>query len=443
MSSIAVLGAGESGVGAALLAKAKGIGVWVSDKGTIKERYAKELEENQIPFEQGQHSEDKILSADVLVKSPGIPNHAPLVKKALELGKKVISEIEFASYFTNAKLIGITGTNGKTTTTNLTHHLLIGGGLDAALVGNIGVSMARELAKQDHDYFVVEMSSFQLDFVHELRFHVAMLLNITPDHLDRYNGLADYAKAKFNITKNQTSEDYFIYGADDEILAQYLDQHQGNAHMLPFSQERQLNEGASTTQDHISIKIKAETLMVNMEDILLKGSHNRFNTMASIMAAKALSVRKDSIRESLGTYKNIEHRLEFVARVRGVDYVNDSKATNVNATWYALESMETPVIWIVGGIDKGNDYSQLYPLVREKVRGIVCLGVNNEKIRKEFNGMVDVLVETESMKDAVQNAYRLAKKDETVLLAPACASFDLFNDYIDRGNQYKRAVLNL
>lgn len=438
-----MLGAGESGVGTAMLCKANDLPVFVSDKGTIKPRFKEELDAFGISYEHGQHNHETILGSSLIVKSPGIPNHVPILKEAEEKGVSIISEIEFASYFTDAFLIGITGTNGKTTTTNLTYHLLKGGGLDVKMVGNVGTSFARQLSETDADYFVIEMSSFQLDYVDKLKFNIGVLLNITPDHLDRYNGLEGYAKAKFNITKNQTQNDLFVYNCDDPLVTQYYSSIVGQPKAIGFSQQKELEEGAFVSNNHIQVKLNAETTMVTMEDILLRGAHNRYNTMAALVSARALSIRKENIRESLGGYKNVEHRLEFVTRVRGVDYINDSKATNVNATWYALESMETQTVWILGGIDKGNDYSELYPLVKDKVRAIVCLGVNNEKIRDEFHGMVDLLVETQNMKDAVNQAYRIANKDETVLLAPACASFDLFEDYVDRGNQFKRAVMNL
>ncbi len=443
INNISILGAGESGVGAALLAKAKGIGVFVSDYGKIKNSYKKELTDNQINFEENQHNESKILNADLIIKSPGIPYSTPIVKKAIEKGIKIISEIEFASYFTQSKLIAITGSNGKTTTTMLIHHILKNAGVNCALAGNIGESLARQVVDDVAEVYVIELSSFQLDGMFDFKANIALLLNITPDHLDRYDyNMQNYVNSKFRITQNLTPNEYFIYNADDEIIVKEIEKRNIKAKLLPFSIKTTENVTAYINNNQIIINLKPELIM-SIHDLALKGKHNVQNSLASGITSKILEIRNESIRESLTDFKNVEHRLEFVAKVNGIEFINDSKATNVNSTWYALESMDKPIVWVMGGIDKGNDYDQLKPLVKEKVKAIVCLGLNNEKIKEAFSDVVDEIVETQTAFKAVEASYRLAKKDETVLLSPACASFDLFESYEDRGKQFKNAVRNL
>lgn len=442
---IAVLGAGESGVGAALLAKAKGVAVFVSDFGPIKPSFKQELTQNQIEFEENQHTENRILSADVIVKSPGIPEKAPIVKKALEKGIPVISEIEWAGYYNNkAKIIGVTGSNGKTTTTLLVNHILKKAGLKTNVAGNIGESLARQLVKNEQEVYVVELSSFQLDGMYDFKVDIALLLNITPDHLDRYNyEMQNYVDSKLRITQNQTQADYLIYNADDPIIQKEIEKRNIKATKLPFSIET--SEGMTgyiNNNNQFIINLKPELIM-SIHDLALKGKHNTQNSLASGIAGKILEIRNDSVRESLSDFKNVEHRLEFVAKVNGIDFINDSKATNVNSTWYALESMEHPTVWIVGGVDKGNDYESLVPLVKDKVKAIVCLGEDNQKIIDAFKNVVETIVESKTAFEAVSFGYQLAKKDETVLLSPACASFDLFESYEDRGRQFKSAVRNL
>lgn len=434
---IAVLGAGESGVGAALLAKQKGYEVFVSDFGLVKEYFQKELTQKKIDWEQNQHSEEKILSAEMLIKSPGIPE-TKLIASARAKGIEVLSEIEFASRFCKGKIVAITGSNGKTTTASLTHHLLKGAGLDVALAGNIGDSFARCLACEDHDYWVLELSSFQLDDIHQFKPHIAVLLNLSPDHLDRYDGkMENYVASKMRITENQTQDDYFIYWEEDEWIKKNLKTVQ--ATKLSFG-EQQVKEGAYLTNDKIQININREQLTMTIHELALQGKHNGYNSMAGGIAAKLLGITNDIVRDCLSDFEKIEHRLEPVLKVYGVDYINDSKATNVNATWYALDSMEKSVVWICGGVDKGNDYEQLLPLVNEKVKAIVCLGKDNAKLVQAFSGVVDVIQDTSSMKDAVKAAYKLASKGDAVLLSPACASFDLFANYEDRGRQFKKQI---
>jgi len=442
-NNIAILGSGESGVGAALLAKAKGLGVFVSDFGTIKPSYQKELKENNIEFEQGQHTEAKILSADLIIKSPGIPDTAPLVIKAKQKGIKVISEIEFAGYYTNAKMICITGSNGKTTTTMLIHHILKNGGINAALAGNIGQSLARQVVTDSTDVYVLELSSFQLDGMYDFKADIAILMNITPDHLDRYDyKMQNYTDSKMRVIQNLTESDYFIYNADDPIIIEEIKKRKIKGKLLPFSIQQTENKVAYINNNQITINLKPELIM-SIHDLALKGKHNTQNSLASGIASKILQIRNESIRESLSDFKNVEHRLEFVAKVNGIEFINDSKATNVNSTWYALESMDKPTVWIVGGVDKGNDYDTLKLLVKENVKAIVCLGEDNAKIKAAFADVVDTIIETNSAYKAVTEGYRLAKKDQTVLLSPACASFDLFESYEDRGKQFKNAVRNL
>ncbi len=444
MKRLVILGGGESGVGTAILGKKKGYDVFVSDFGKIKNNYKEVLGLNKIEWEDEKHTEELILNADIVMKSPGIPEKAPIVKKLLEKGIPVISEIEFAYQYTDAITIGITGSNGKTTTTLLTHHLLKQGGLNVGLAGNIGKSFAWQVAEDKVDVYVLELSSFQLDGIINFKPHIAVITNISPDHLDRYNydyGL--YIESKFRITMNQTEEDYLIYDNEDEAISFWLKNNKIKAKKLPFSLMQKLEEG-SYLEDKTIINI-TNNKQINMptSNLSLDGMHNVKNAMAATTVAQLMNIRKQTIRESLSNFQGVEHRLEKVLKIENVQYINDSKATNVNATFFALESMETPTIWIVGGVDKGNDYTELMPLVNEKVKAIICLGVDNKKIIDSFNNIVDVMVETSSMEQAVKVAQRIAEKGETVLLSPACASFDLFENYEDRGNQFKSAVRSL
>ncbi len=451
---IVILGAGESGTGCAILALQKGYDVFVSDKGVIKEHYASELERIQVAFEQNQHTEDLILNADEIIKSPGIPDKADIIVKAKALNIPIISEIEFGSRYTNAKHVGITGTNGKTTTTMLCYHILEKAGFNVGLGGNVGKSYARQVAENDYEYFVLELSSFQLDNTYTFRPNIAILCNITPDHLDRYNyEFQNYIDSKFRIAMNQTSDDYFIYCADDKITVENLSTHKIDAQKLPFAYENKLEKGAyvldkefhliDNTKHSLTNNNPNHYLTMFINDFALKGIHNSYNSMAAAIAANVLNITKENIRESLTDFQNVEHRLEYVATIGGVEYINDSKATNVNSTWYALESMDKPIVWIVGGVDKGNDYESLLPMVKEKVKVIVCLGVDNTKIHSAFGKHVDLMLNTSSAEEAVKVAQRFAAKGDVVLLSPACASFDLFANYEDRGWQFKAAVKNL
>lgn len=440
---LVILGAGESGTGAAVLGAAQNWDVFVSDKGKIAQKYQDELNIHNIAWEQEQHSEDKILSADLIIKSPGIPDKAPMVAAALKKGIEVIDELEFGYRYTQAKMISITGTNGKTTTTLLTYHLLKQAGLNVGLAGNIGRSLARQVAQEQFDYYVVEMSSFQLDRIDTYRSHIAILCNITPDHLDRYDyNLSAYADAKMRITKNQEASDYFIYCADDTLTREAMLRNPFLAKAIPFSLQTTLTEGAYGKDNILHILTK-ETFTLDMQEFTLRGQHNAYNSMAASVAASLMDVRKDSIRESFTNFQNAEHRLEFVQKVGGVDYINDSKATNVNSAWYALESMDRPVIWIAGGVDKGNNYADLKNLVKSKVKMIICLGLDNIKIHQAFQADVDLIINTSSAKEAVHVASKMAQQGEVVLLSPACASFDLFDSYEDRGRQFKEAVRHL
>ena len=440
---IAILGAGESGVGAAILAKKMGWNVFVSDFGAIKDEFKTELTENGFEWEEGKHSEERILNADLVIKSPGIPDKAPLIKKLREKGVKIISEIEFGGYYSNAKTIAITGSNGKTTTTMLTYHILKKAGINVGLAGNVGKSFAKQIAEEDFDWYVLELSSFQLDDMFDFRADIAILTNITPDHLDRYNyEMQNYVDSKFRILQNQTNNDWFIYNFDDPIIQAEVEKRLINAKTAPFSLVKEQEIGGFADEQQITININ-EQLTMSIHDLALKGKHNTQNSLASGIASRILEIRKEVVRESLEDFVNVEHRLEFVAKVHGIEFINDSKATNVNSTWFALESMEQPTVWIVGGVDKGNDYSELTDLVRDKVKAIICLGVDNKKLIESFTGVVDTIVEARSAMEAVAYGYRLAKKDETVLLSPACASFDLFENYEDRGNQFKEAVRSL
>ena len=441
---LVILGGGESGVGTALLGKQKGYQVFVSDKGSINEKYKKVLLHNEIDFEENEHSEAKIFNADVVMKSPGIPDKVDIVQQLKEKQIPVISEIEFASQFTKATIVGVTGSNGKTTTTLLTHHILQCGGLNVGIAGNIGDSFAEQVANTTVENYVLELSSFQLDGIEDFAPHIAMLLNITPDHLDRYEyDFSKYISSKFRITKNQTATDYLIYDADDEAINNWLNNNKTKANLVPFSVEKKLEFGAYLEDNNIITNIKSEQFIMPTQNLAIKGRHNVKNAMAATMAAQLLQVRKESIKESLADFEGAEHRLENVGKVSDVYFINDSKATNVNATFYALECMDKTTVWIVGGVDKGNDYTDLLPLVREKVSAIVCLGLDNQKIKDTFGNVVDIIVETAGAEEAVKVSKKLANKGDVVLLSPACASFDLFKNYEDRGRQFKKAVRNL
>ncbi|MGY4385417.1 UDP-N-acetylmuramoylalanine--D-glutamate ligase [Pedobacter sp. UYP24] len=442
---IVVLGAGESGVGAAMLAQKQGFDVFVSDFGIIPDQYREKLRELNIEFEEQQHSEDKILSATEVIKSPGIPDTVKIIKEIKRKQIPVISEIEFAKRYTNAKTVCITGSNGKTTTTMLTYHILKNGGLNVGLAGNIGNSFAALVATADFDWYVLELSSFMLDDMHEFKADIAVLLNITPDHLDRYDyKLGNYAASKMRITRNQQPDDVFIYSADDEETIKIMKKLRINAKAYSFSIHKKVEFGAFLENDilHINTNLN-DQLTMSITELALQGKHNIYNSMASGIVAKVLDIRNATIRESMGDFKNIEHRLEHVAKISGVNYINDSKATNVNSTWYALESVNAGVILIMGGVDKGNDYGMLKDMVHKKVKAIVCLGKDNKRIHEAFEDDVEIIVNTFSANEAVQVAYHLAKKGDTVLLSPACASFDLFKNYEDRGNQFKSAVKEL
>lgn len=441
---LVVLGGGESGVGTAILGKKKGYEVFVSDFGKIKENYKEVLSINQIPWEDEKHTESLILDADVVMKSPGIPEKAPIVKKLLERNIPVISEIEFAFPFTNAKTIGITGSNGKTTTTLLTYHILKQGGLNVGLAGNIGKSFAWQVAENNHDYYVLELSSFQLDGIVNYRPDIAVITNLSPDHLDRYAYDYNlYIASKFRITKNQTENDFLIVDHDDVEINRWFQNNKTKAKKLSFSVTKSVEEGGFEENNNLNSKINNDLFTMPINELALEGKHNLKNAMAATAVAQLMKVRKQTIRESLSNFQGAEHRLEKVLKIQNVQYINDSKATNVNATFFALDSMTGPTVWIVGGVDKGNDYDELMPLVREKVKGIICLGVDNQKLFNAFNNVVDVMIETTSMTEAVKIAQRIAEKGDTVLLSPCCASFDLFENYEDRGRQFKNAVHNL
>lgn len=442
---LVILGGGESGVGTAILGKKNGYEVFVSDFGKIKENYTAVLALNGIDWEDEKHTEALILNADVVMKSPGIPDKAPIVQKLLQNGISVISEIEFAIQFTDAITVGITGSNGKTTTTLLVHHLLKQGGLNVGLAGNIGKSFAWQVAENKHDVYVLELSSFQLDGIINYRPNIAIITNISPDHLDRYNYDYNlYIESKFRITKNQTEADYLIYDNEDEAIQNWLKNNKIKANKIPFSlTTKPEKEGAFLENNTINSIINNEQFTMPINEIALEGKHNIKNAMAATAVSQLLNIRKQTIRESMSNFQGVEHRLEKVLKIQGVQYINDSKATNVNSVFYALDSVSAPTVWILGGVDKGNDYDELMPLVREKVKAIICLGVDNVKISNAFNNVVDIMVETTSMTEAVQIAQRLAEKGDTVLLSPACASFDLFESYEDRGKQFKQAVFNL
>jgi len=440
---IVILGAGESGVGAALLAKKQEWNVFVSDAGKIKADYKTELDNNQIEWEENTHSTDRIFQAELIVKSPGIPETTDLMRALRNKQVKIISEIEFAGYYTRGKSICVTGSNGKTTTTMLTHHILKKAGWDVGLAGNVGKSFAKQVAEGDHDWYVLELSSFQLDDMFDFKADIGILTNITPDHLDRYeNQMQKYVDSKFRILNNQNHEDWFIYNYDDPIIREELSKRKLSMNLAPFSLKEEIKVGAYAVNNQLIINIK-DQLTMSIHELALKGKHNTQNSLAAGIAGRLVEIRKSIVRESLEDFENVEHRLEFVAKVNGIEFINDSKATNINSTWYALETMENPVVWVVGGVDKGNDYSELSNLVKDKVKAIICLGIDNQKIIKAFGHLVETIVEVGSATEAVAYAYRLAKKNETVLLSPACASFDLFENYEDRGNQFKQAVRKL
>ncbi len=440
---IVILGAGESGVGAALLAKKQEWNVFVSDAGKIKADYKTELDNNQIEWEENTHSTDRIFQAELIVKSPGIPETTDLMRALRNKQVKIISEIEFAGYYTRGKSICVTGSNGKTTTTMLTHHILKKAGWDVGLAGNVGKSFAKQVAEGDHDWYVIELSSFQLDDMFDFKADIGILTNITPDHLDRYeNQMQKYVDSKFRILNNQNHEDWFIYNYDDPIIREELSKRKLSMNLAPFSLKEEIKVGAYAVNNQLIINIK-DQLTMSIHELALKGKHNTQNSLAAGIAGRLVEIRKSVVRESLEDFENVEHRLEFVAKVNGIEFINDSKATNINSTWYALETMENPVVWVMGGVDKGNDYSELSNLVKDKVKAIICLGIDNQKIIKAFGHLVETIVEVGSATEAVAYAYRLAKKNETVLLSPACASFDLFENYEDRGNQFKQAVRKL
>ncbi len=441
---LVVLGGGESGVGTALLGKKEGYEVFVSDFGRIKEKYKDVLIQNQIDWEDEKHTEEKILDADVVMKSPGIPDKAPIVKKLKEKGVEIISEIEFASRYSKAYTVGITGSNGKTTTTLLTHHILKSEGLNIGLAGNIGDSYAQQVASGNYDGFVLELSSFQLDGIKDYAPHIAVITNLSPDHLDRYDyKYENYINAKFRITMNQIENDYLIYDADDIEIEKWFQNNTTKAQLLGFSLTKQIKKGAYLNHDTVMINIDNNELAIPVSSISLEGKHNLKNAMAAATVAEILRVRKNTIRESMSNFQGVEHRLEKVLKIQNVQYINDSKATNVNSVMFALDSVTAPIIWIAGGVDKGNDYSELMPLVREKVKAIICLGVDNHKIIDAFSTIVDIIVETQSMDEAVKISSKISEKGDTVLLSPACASFDLFENYEDRGLRFKQAVRNL
>ena len=428
-----------------MLAKKHYYDVFVSDGGSINPKYKQELADNQIEFEEQRHTEEKILLADEVMKSPGIPEKNEMVKKIRAKGISIISEIELAyRYKGNSKIIGITGSNGKTTTTSLTYQICKHGGLDCAIVGNIGYSFARQVAEQPREWYVAEISSFQLDDIHEFRPELSIITNITEDHLDRYEyNFSNYINSKFRITMNQTADDFFIYCDDDPVITQYIQNHTIHSNPLPFTMHREINRGAFIKNALMNVAVGEERMQMSIYDFALKGKHNQYNTMAASIAGITIGIRKQKIREAIESFESLEHRMETVITIRGVEFINDSKATNVNSTWYALESMEKPTILILGGVDKGNDYTMLHELVKEKVKAIVCLGVDNRKIHEAFQNDVPLMVTTNSMVEAVKSAFHFANKGDAVLLSPACASFDLFKNYEDRGKQFKHAVMEL
>lgn len=442
---LVILGGGESGAGTAVLGLKHGYDVFLSDKGKIADKYKAILSEYKVDYEEEQHTEEKILNADLVMKSPGIPEKADMIKKLRAQNTRIVSEIEFASWYTDAKIVGITGANGKTTVTALTYHIMKEGGMNVGLGGNIGKSFAMQVATENYDHYVLEISSFQLDDIETFRPHISILTNITPDHLDRYNyELQNYVTAKFAIAKNQTAEDYFIYCAEDEITMQNIDKYPTAAKKIPFAYDQVIEEGAYVKDETIQISINNNNpFTMSIQELGIRGRHNVYNSMAAGIVANIYGLRKEQIRESLANFKSLEHRLETVTKIRGVEFINDSKATNVNSTWYALESVSKPIIWIAGGVDKGNDYSVLEGLVKKKVRAMICLGVDNTKLHSAFSKHVDIVINCTNMRDAVRMGYQLSNPGDAVLLSPACASFDLFQNYEDRGKKFKDAVIQL
>jgi UDP-N-acetylmuramoylalanine--D-glutamate ligase len=442
---IVILGAGESGAGAAVLAKQRGYDVFVSDGSPIKEPWRGELEAHGIAFEEGQHTAERILAADEVMKSPGIPEKNELVQQIRAKGIPIISEVELAyRYKGNSKIIAITGSNGKTTTTSMIYHICHTAGLDCALVGNIGYSFARQVAEQPRQWYIAEISSFQLDDIQDFRPDIAVLTNITEDHLDRYDyQMQGYVKSKFSIARNQQPGDVFIYCADDPVTVANINNYPIHSTLLPFTMSKQLPQGAYIANTKMHIKWRSEEMAMSIDDFKIKGKHNQYNSMAASLAATAADIKKESVRDALTTFQSLEHRMETVMSIKGVEFINDSKATNMNSTWYALESMEKPTILILGGVDKGNDYDTIMDLVKEKVKAIVCLGTDNRKIHEAFGNTVELMVNTTSAKEAVQAAFHFAEKGDVVLLSPGCASFDLFKNYEDRGTQFKQAVKDL
>ena len=441
---IVILGAGESGVGSAILAKSKNFDVFVSDNGSISKKYKDVLINNNIDWEEDGHSEDLIFNADLIIKSPGIPDSIPIIKKIIEKNIKIISEIEFAGVYTNAKKICVTGSNGKTTTTLMIYHMLKKAGLNVGVAGNVGKSFALQVAQNSFNYYVIELSSFQLDGMYEFKPDIAIIMNITPDHLNRYeNVFQNYVNSKLRITQNLNTNDYLIYCSDDEVVVKELNKRNINTNKLPFSLSNNDKNGAYVENNNIIMNMTNSNFIMSIQDLALQGKHNTYNSMAAGLTGKVLKIRKEIIRESLSDFQGVEHRLEPVIKVHGIEFINDSKATNVNSTWYALESMTKPVVWIVGGIDKGNDYSILTDLVKSKVKAIVCLGVDNKKIHNAFAEFSETIIDTSSVEEAVSASYYLAEKGEVVLLSPACASFDLFDNYEDRGRKFKNAVREL
>ena len=444
MKRIVIIGAGESGVGAAVLAKVKGMDVWLTDSGHVADKYKAMLEKYNIAWEEGHHTEEKVLAADEIIKSPGVPLNVPIIEKAVSKNIPIISEIEFAGRYTDAKMVCITGSNGKTTTTSLIYYLLKQAGLNVGLGGNIGKSYAYQVATENFDIYVLELSSFQLDNVYDFKADIAIITNITPDHLDRYDHkMENYVKAKFRITRNMNPEDCFIFCSDDEITVNHLNKIVVKAKQLPFSQKTEVEQGAFVKDDKIVIRYEDNECDMYIRELALGGKHNVYNSMAAAIAAKVMDIDNDTIREALSSFKPVEHRLEKVLSVGGVLYINDSKATNVDSAWYALECQSQPVVWIVGGTDKGNDYSSLVPLAKEKVKAMICMGLDNGKFHSSFEGVVPEIYDVTSAHDAVQMASRLAKNGDVVLLSPCCASFDLFKNYEDRGEQFKEEVRKL
>ncbi|MCB9032726.1 MAG: UDP-N-acetylmuramoyl-L-alanine--D-glutamate ligase [Chitinophagales bacterium] len=442
--NIVILGGGESGVGAALLAQQKGYTVFVSDFNLIKDKYKEELNKYNIPFEDKQHTTEKILQSNIVVKSPGIPNKAPIIQQIKANNISIVSEIEFAAQYTNATIIAITGSNGKTTTTALIYHILNKAEFDVALAGNIGDSFAKKVWERDYQYFVLEISSFQLDDIQHFKPHIAIITNITEDHLDRYNyDVQNYIDAKFNITKNQTNSDYLIYNIDDPYTINNLNKYNIQSKLIPFSYYKQLEEGGFVNNNELIIQLNKNNFSMSLNELSIQGIHNTYNSLAAGISAKILDVRNEKTRESFQDFKNMDHRLEYVISVRHIDFINDSKATNVNSTWFALESMTKPTVLLLGGVDKGNDYTLIKDLVKEKVKAIICIGEDNETLHQAFSDVVGYIVDSKDMEDAVKLAYNIADKGDVVLLSPCCASFDRFDNYEDRGNQFKKFVRSL